>query len=135
MLGAAAASLAALGLAYFLRDPERRPPTDPRAILAPADGRVLRVEHAATPAFVDGPAWRIVIFLSLWDVHVQRAPAAGPNTTGIHSYPRSGPLVLCAMKVSSPRKNSLTAASSSMTWSRESGSRRSRLTGGKIVDR
>jgi phosphatidylserine decarboxylase len=76
-LGVGAASLAALGLAYFLRDPERRPPNDPRAILAPADGQVLLVETAAAPAFLAGPAWRIVIFLSLWDVHVQRAPAAG----------------------------------------------------------
>jgi phosphatidylserine decarboxylase len=76
-LGAAAASLAVISLAYFLRDPERQPPNDPRAILAPADGRVLLVETAAAPAFVAGPAWRIVIFLSLWDVHVQRAPAAG----------------------------------------------------------
>jgi len=76
-LGAAAASLAVLGLAYFGRDPARRPPTDPHAILAPADGRVLRIEHATAPAFLAGPAWRIVIFLSLWDVHVQRAPAAG----------------------------------------------------------
>jgi phosphatidylserine decarboxylase len=64
-------------LAWFLRDPERRTPADPRAILAPADGRVLLVERAAAPAFVVGPAWRVVIFLSLWDVHVQRAPAAG----------------------------------------------------------
>jgi len=76
-LAAALAALSLAGLAYFLRDPERRPPDDPRAILAPADGRVLLVEAAPAPAFVAGPAWRIVIFLSLWDVHVQRAPAAG----------------------------------------------------------
>ena len=78
-LSTAAAALAVAGLAYFMRDPERQPPDDPRAILAPADGRVLLVETAAAPAFVAGPAlaWRIVIFLSLWDVHVQRAPCAG----------------------------------------------------------
>jgi phosphatidylserine decarboxylase len=45
--------------------------------LAPADGRVLVVERSTAPAFVAGPAWRIVTFLSLWDVHVQRAPDAG----------------------------------------------------------
>ena len=76
-LGAAAAALAVIGLAYFQRDPARHAPDDPRAILAPADGRVLLIEAATAPAFVAGPAWRIVIFLSLWDVHVQRAPAAG----------------------------------------------------------
>ena len=71
------AGLALAGLAYFLRDPERCPPDDPRAILAPADGRVLVVEAAPAPAFVPASAWRVVIFLSLWDVHVQRAPSAG----------------------------------------------------------
>ena len=65
------------GLAWFLRDPERRPPSDPRAILAPADGQVLLVETASAPTFVAGLAWRVVIFLSLYDVHVQRAPVAG----------------------------------------------------------
>src|SRR5258707_20079 len=60
-----------------MRDPPRRPPNHPRAILAPADGLVLLVETAAAPEFVAGLSWRIVIFLSLWDVHVQRAPAAG----------------------------------------------------------
>jgi len=72
--------LLAAGVAWFMRDPERHPPTGPRAtraVVAPADGRVLRVEQAPAPAFVAGPAKRIVIFLSVWDVHVQRAPAAG----------------------------------------------------------
>lgn len=78
LLGSAALGLSlAGGLAWFLRDPARRPPAGPRAILAPADGRVLVVERAVAPAFVAGPAWRIVTFLSIWDVHVQRAPDAG----------------------------------------------------------
>jgi phosphatidylserine decarboxylase len=46
-------------------------------LLAPADGRVLLVEPAEAPCWDLGPAWRVAIFLSLWDVHVQRAPAAG----------------------------------------------------------
>jgi phosphatidylserine decarboxylase len=77
VMGAMVVLIAGAGLAFFRRDPERRPPSDPGAILAPADGRVLLVETATAPAFLAGPAWRIVIFLSLWDVHVQRAPAAG----------------------------------------------------------
>jgi phosphatidylserine decarboxylase len=78
LLGSAIIGLVLVGgLAWFLRDPERQPPVDPRAILAPADGRVLVVEPATAPAYVAGPAWRIVTFLSLWDVHVQRAPDAG----------------------------------------------------------
>jgi phosphatidylserine decarboxylase len=81
LMGATAVVLLlAAGLGWFLRDPERWPPAEPGAILAPADGRVLRaerVEQTPAPGFIAGPAWRIVIFLSLWDVHVQRAPAAG----------------------------------------------------------
>lgn len=72
----ALAALAA-GWLVFTRDPQRYPPGQP-GLLAPADGRVLLVERVtAAPAGLDGPAWRVVIFLALWDVHVQRAPEAG----------------------------------------------------------
>jgi phosphatidylserine decarboxylase len=63
---------------YFFRDPERAlasPSTD--LILAPADGRVMAVEQVDEPDFIQGPAQRISIFLSLFDVHVQRSPCAG----------------------------------------------------------
>jgi phosphatidylserine decarboxylase len=69
--------LFAAGLAFFARDPRRRPPAFP-GLVAPADGRVLLVEDVALPPpGLTGPVWRIVIFLALWDVHVQRAPEAG----------------------------------------------------------
>ncbi len=68
----AAASLAALG---FFRDPEREIPSVPGAVLAPADGRVISAEETEDP-FV-GPAVRVAIFLSPFDVHVNRAPIAG----------------------------------------------------------
>ncbi len=55
---------------YFFRDPERRIPEDPEAVVSPADGRVSLVE--TTPA-----GTRISIFLSIFDVHVNRAPIAG----------------------------------------------------------
>lgn len=67
-----AASLASLG---FFRDPERQIPGVANGVLAPADGRVLGVEDAVD-AFV-GPATRVSIFLSPFDVHVNRAPIAG----------------------------------------------------------
>jgi phosphatidylserine decarboxylase len=84
LLGAAAAGSAA----WFMRDPERRPPALPGVVLAPADGRVLLVERAAAPFWLTGSVWRIAIFLSLWDVHVQRAPIAGKV---VLSIPQSGP--------------------------------------------
>lgn len=73
-LGLAAA---AAGWLWLQRDPLRCSPDDPDAILSPADGKILLVEHGSSPGWVDEPAWRIVIFLSLLNVHVQRAPAAG----------------------------------------------------------
>ena len=65
----AAASLASLG---FFRDPERVVPVVARGVLAPADGRVTSVDEAIDD-FV-GPAVRVSVFLSPFDVHVNRAP-------------------------------------------------------------
>lgn len=67
-----AAALASLG---FFRDPDRVPPAEPGAVLAPADGRVMEVADAEDE-FV-GAAVRVAIFLSPFDVHVNRAPIAG----------------------------------------------------------
>jgi phosphatidylserine decarboxylase len=68
---------------YFFRDPERVPPARAGAILAPADGRVVSVAPGVPPAELGlGPAtrWRISIFLSVLNVHVNRVPAAGTVT-------------------------------------------------------
>ena len=65
---------------YFFRDPERVPPGRPSAILAPADGRVVSVAPALPPAELGlgtRPRWRVAIFLSVLDVHVNRMPADG----------------------------------------------------------
>jgi len=65
---------------YFFRDPDRVPPEREGAIVAPADGRVVFVRTAAPPAELglgDQPRWRIGIFLSILDVHVNRVPATG----------------------------------------------------------
>jgi phosphatidylserine decarboxylase len=69
------AALAAF-MAFFFRDPERAAPTTPRAILAPADGKVMAVGPVADDPFV-GPAQAVSIFLSPLDVHVNRSPLAG----------------------------------------------------------
>jgi len=68
---------------YFFRDPERTPPDRPGALVAPADGRVVMVGMAVPPAELDlGPAprWRVAIFLSVLDVHVNRMPIDGTVT-------------------------------------------------------
>ena len=61
----------------FFRDPERRVPADPGALVAPADGRVTEVTEAEEPRFLKGRAHKIGIFMSLASVHVNRAPCAG----------------------------------------------------------
>lgn len=59
---------------YFFRDPERRIPTDPGIVVSPADGHVVEI----VDEMLDGRMGRrLSIFLSIWDVHVQRAPVAG----------------------------------------------------------
>jgi phosphatidylserine decarboxylase len=73
---AAAVFFLLLGLfvLYFFRDPERRIPAEPDAVVSPADGRVVVV----TPEELEGrPGRRISIFLSVFDVHVNRAPVSG----------------------------------------------------------
>ena len=68
---------------YFFRDPERVPPGEVGAVLAPADGHVVSVAPAVPPAELGlGPAprWRVGIFLSVLDVHVNRVPADGVVT-------------------------------------------------------
>jgi phosphatidylserine decarboxylase len=59
---------------YFFRDPNRTIPTEPSAVVSPADGQVVEI---IDEAFDGAPGQRISIFLSIWDVHVQRAPVAG----------------------------------------------------------
>jgi phosphatidylserine decarboxylase len=59
---------------YFFRDPERAIPSDPDAVVSPADGRVVEIVDEALDS---KPGRRVSIFLSVWDVHVNRAPVAG----------------------------------------------------------
>lgn len=62
-------------MAYFFRDPERTIPTEPNIVVSPADGRVTRVCRLA-PDSEDSPNV-VSIFLSPFDVHINRAPIAG----------------------------------------------------------
>ena len=57
-------------VAFFFRNPRREIPSDPRVIVSPADGKVVKIERV-------GNVTRLSIFLSIFDVHVNRSPVAG----------------------------------------------------------
>jgi len=71
------AALLALFFLWFFRDPERVVPDGPGIVVSPADGQVTEAVRFDTPA---GPRQRISIFLSVFDVHVNRTPIAGEVT-------------------------------------------------------
>jgi phosphatidylserine decarboxylase len=60
-----------LFIAFFFRDPERKIPDDPSVVVSPADGKVVEILQLA-----DGTT-RISIFLSIFNVHINRAPVDG----------------------------------------------------------
>ena len=62
---------------WFFRDPARVPPTDPSAIVAAADGVVADIVEVEEPEVIHAPQKRVGIFLSVFDVHTNRAPVAG----------------------------------------------------------
>ena len=78
-----------LGILAFFRDPERVVPQDDRLIVSPADGMVSLIAQVAPPAELEvddgsgarglsaGPVTRISIFMSVFDVHINRTPIAG----------------------------------------------------------
>jgi phosphatidylserine decarboxylase len=70
-------SLLALFVIYFFRDPDRSIPPGEKAILSPADGKVIRVEPCVEGRFLKGPAIKISVFMSLFSVHVNRIPLTG----------------------------------------------------------
>ncbi|MHC4489296.1 MAG: phosphatidylserine decarboxylase [Planctomycetota bacterium] len=67
-------AVALIWVLAFFRDPERRCPSDRNLLLAPADGRITDIEIVAEDNFISGAAMRIGIFLSIFNVHINRAP-------------------------------------------------------------
>ncbi len=70
-------SLLTIFVVYFFRDPERLIPSEEKAILSPADGRVIQVDSCVEEKFLKGPALKVSIFMSLFDVHINRVPFSG----------------------------------------------------------
>ncbi len=91
---------------WFFRDPEREIPADPSVIVSPADGLVTDVEEGATIPGTGETGWRVSIFLSVFSVHVNRAPVAGEILST--DYQRG--LFLDARDPDAHRKNE------SLTW-------------------
>ena len=77
--------LLALFVLQFFRDPPRTPPSDPKAVLSPADGRIVVVERAHDP-YLDRPALKISVFMNVFNAHSNRSPVDGEvRETWYHS--------------------------------------------------
>jgi len=71
------AAILAIGAALFFRVPRRNPPQGTGLILSPADGKVVEIQEVAEGQFLKDRCNRISIFLSIFDVHMNYAPAGG----------------------------------------------------------
>ena len=81
------AALITLFIAYFFRDPARVTPLREGLVIAPGDGRICAIERVRSPLELglgDSERVRISIFLSLFDVHINRAPVAGRVTRSVY---------------------------------------------------
>jgi phosphatidylserine decarboxylase len=70
-------TLIALWVAYFFRDPERTGERGASLAVAPADGRLIMMTEVDEPAFIQGRAIRLSIFMNVFNVHVNRYPVDG----------------------------------------------------------
>ncbi len=64
-------------LLVFFRDPARAGPRGERLVIAPADGRIVSVVETEEPSYLKARAARVSIFMSVFDVHVNRYPVSG----------------------------------------------------------
>ena len=64
-------------ICYFFRDPDRLIPTGEGIVVSPADGKVIKVEPVAQTPYFKGACTRISVFMSVFNVHVNRVPHEG----------------------------------------------------------
>jgi len=62
---------------YFFRDPARHVNARGKDVLAPADGSIVEIEKVFDKTSLNAEVWKVGIFLSLFDVHINRSPCAG----------------------------------------------------------
>ncbi|MEG8099187.1 phosphatidylserine decarboxylase [Candidatus Liberibacter brunswickensis] len=80
-------SIITVWCAYFFRDPERVTPVDPDLFISPADGNVSAICEIEPPPELeleDGSMYRISIFMSIFDCHVNRIPISGEVVRSVH---------------------------------------------------
>lgn len=90
-----------LEIVWFFRDPPRSIPNDPSAIVSPADGTIVELAEVEAEGFPLNKAYRIGIFLSVFNVHINRSPVTGV-VKQLRFYPGK---FLNALKTRSARVN------------------------------
>jgi len=75
---------AGLFVAFFFRNPKRTPPEDSDIIVSPADGRICAIEEFKDSPHVGGPAMKVSIFMSVFNVHMNRMPLAAKVSSIIY---------------------------------------------------
>jgi len=78
--------LATFFVCYFFRDPDRVTPVLEGGVVSPADGKVIKVERLENTHFAKGPCQKVSIFMSIFNVHVNRIPFDG-RVVKIAYYP------------------------------------------------
>ncbi len=78
-------------ITYFFRDPERKIAQGENIILAPADGRIVELSPFSGNDFLNSSGTKVSIFLSLWDVHINRNPISGIVKYSKHTPGRFNP--------------------------------------------
>ena len=92
---------AGLLIAWFFRNPRRPVPQQPGQIVSPADGTIVELEELPHDEQIGGPARKIGIFLSIFNVHINRAPESG-RVIGLRYRPGK---YLNALRPESAREN------------------------------
>lgn len=95
-----ACALLGIEIAWFFRNPNRKVPCEPGFVVSPADGKVVHIEEVEDE-FIGGPAIEIGIFLSIFNVHINRVPVAS-RIIGLRYKPGK---YLNALRPESAREN------------------------------
>ena len=74
-------------MVQFFRDPPRAIPQEPRAVLSPADGRVVAVERTRDP-YLDRNALKLSVFMNVFNAHSNRSPVDGENGEALGVGPK-----------------------------------------------